>query len=147
VLETGDRHLAHTPADQVIYRISPPIHNDALNALFAAAWGEHNDSDFKTQLRHSLLYACAYAGERLIGFVNLAWDGGIHAFLLDTTVHPDYQRRGIATMLVTTAVEAARERGIEWVHVDYEPHLHAFYERCGFRPTTAGLLNLRRADS
>jgi len=39
-----------------------------------------------------LAYACAYDAEHLIGFVNLAWDGGIHTFLLDTTVHPDLQR-------------------------------------------------------
>jgi len=32
----------------------------------------------------------------LIGFVNVAWDGGDHAFLIDTKVRPDHQRRGIA---------------------------------------------------
>lgn len=94
-------------------------------------------------LSHSLAYVCAYAGERLIGFVNLAWDGGIHAFLLDTTVHPEAQRRGIGVELVKVAVDTARARGIEWIHVDYEPHLRGFYSRCGFRPTDAGLIKLR----
>jgi hypothetical protein len=32
---------------------------------------------------------------------------------------------------------------VEWVHVDYEPSLARFYERCGFRSTAAGLLKLR----
>ena len=93
-------------------------------------------------LNHSLSYICAYLDERLVGFVNLAWDGGIHAFLLDTTVHPDVRRQGIGVQLVAEAVKVAQERGIEWVHVDYEPHLRGFYERCGFRDTEAGLIHL-----
>lgn len=124
------------------YRVSPPIQNAALNELFGAAWDQHHEGDFEAQLRHSLLYVCAYDGERLVGFVNLAWDGGVHAFLLDTTTHPDYQRRGIGAELVRVAVNAARDRGIEWIHVDYEPHLAAFYQRCGFWHTDAGLIQL-----
>lgn len=128
----------------ITYRVSPPVTNEALNALFAAAWPDHQpEHDFMPVLSHSLAYVCAYAGERLIGFVNLAWDGGIHAFLLDTTVHPEAQRRGIGVELVKVAVDTARARGIEWIHVDYEPHLRGFYSRCGFRPTDAGLIKLR----
>ena len=125
------------------YRLSPPLANAALNDLFRAAWADHRERDFAAQLGHSLLYVGAFDGQRLIGFVNLAWDGGVHAFLLDTTTHPDYQRRGIGAELVRVAVEAARTHGIEWVHVDYEPHLAAFYQRCGFRYTDAGVLKLR----
>ncbi len=36
----------------------------------------------------------------------------------------------------------SRARGAEWLHVDYEEHLEAFYQGCGFRPTPAGLLLL-----
>jgi len=126
----------------ISYRISPAITNDALNALFAAAWPNHAWSDFAPVLSRSLAYVCAYRQDRLIGFVNLAWDGGIHAFLLDTTVHPDFQRHGIGRELVAQARQVARERGIEWLHVDYEPHLEAFYRGCGFRHTTAGLIRL-----
>jgi hypothetical protein len=31
---------------------------------------------------------------------------------------------------------------MEWLHVDYEPHLDSFYRACGFQPTLAGLLEL-----
>ena len=66
----------------------------------------------------------------------------MHAFLLDTTVDPEFQRRGIATELVQRVTEAARERGAHWLHVDYEPKLDGFYKACGFRPTAAGLIRL-----
>ena len=94
-------------------------------------------------MAQSLAYVCAYRAGRLVGFVNLAWDGGAHAFVLDTTFHPDVQRQGIGRRLVRRAAEVARERGVEWLHVDFDPHLRGFYERCGFLPTEAGLLNLK----
>jgi GNAT superfamily N-acetyltransferase len=80
----------------------------------------------------------------LIGFVNVAWDGGDHAFLLDTKTRATYQRRGIGTRLVATAVEHARAAGCEWLHVDWDPPLAAFYvDACGFEPCEAGLIRLR----
>lgn len=128
---------------KITYHVSPPIDNDALNQLFAAAWPNHQQTDFHQPLSHSLLYVCAYAPDTmLIGFVNVAWDGGVHAFLLDTTVHPDYQRQGIGTTLVREAATAAAARNIDWIHVDFEPHLLHFYRACGFRHTEAGLINL-----
>ncbi|MFN8371461.1 MAG: GNAT family N-acetyltransferase [Anaerolineae bacterium] len=126
----------------ILLRISPAVSNEQLNALFAAAWEQHQARDFQPVLRHSLLYVCAYQGETLVGFVNVAWDGGIHAFLLDTTVHNLYQRSGIGIQLVRAALNEAQGRGMEWMHVDFEPHLRTFYQRCGFQPTDAGLINL-----
>ena len=114
-----------------------------MNKLFASAWDGFTESDFRKMLAHSLAYVCAYSGPELVGFVNLAWDGGIHAFLLDTTVHREWQRRGIGRHLVQEAVKVAAERGIHWLHVDYEPHLDQFYKGCGFRDTHAGLRWLR----
>jgi len=82
-------------------------------------------------------------GGGLVGFVNVAWDGGDHAFLLDTKVAAEHQRQGIATALVGRAARHAKAAGCEWLHVDFEEHLAAFYfDACGFRPTTAGLIHL-----
>lgn len=131
----------HTPGS-ITYQVSPPVSNDLLNSLFAAAWGRSSETDFQPVLAHSLAYICAYDGTNLVGFVNLAWDGGIHAFLLDTTVHPEWQRQGIGSRLVQEAARVAEERGIHWLHVDYEPHLEQLYLDCGFRPTLAGLIEL-----
>jgi ribosomal protein S18 acetylase RimI-like enzyme len=119
-----------------------PITSDALNALRAAAWDEPQGGDWDAVLSRSLGWVCATDGERLVGFVNVAWDGGAHAFLLDTTVHPEYQRRGIGGSLVREATELSRERGAEWLHVDFEKEEESFYRGCGFRPTLAGLIHL-----
>jgi ribosomal protein S18 acetylase RimI-like enzyme len=121
-----------------------PVESE-LDRLWCAAGGAPLRPGYADMLQRSLCHGTVRdgAGGALIGFVNVAWDGGIHAFLLDTTVHPDFRRRGIATEMVRRVTEAARERGAEWLHVDYEPQLEALYRGCGFAPTRAGLLRLR----
>lgn len=128
----------------VAYRINPTVTNVELDQLYLASWPNHQPPyDFRPELEHALVYACAYHGDRLIGFVRLAWDGSVHAFLLEPTVHPDFRRRGIGRFLVDHVVAVARERNMEWVHVDHSTDLREFYRACGFTPTDAGLIRLR----
>jgi GNAT superfamily N-acetyltransferase len=93
---------------------------------------------------HSLGWVTARdEGALLVGFVNVAWDGGDHAFLIDTKTRADFQHRGIGTQLIAAAAQNAKAAGCEWLHVDFEERLAAFYfDACGFRPTPAGLIHL-----
>jgi ribosomal protein S18 acetylase RimI-like enzyme len=120
--------------------------NAELNALHAEAF-EHPvfDDDWNAQVRdHSLGWVCARNGDELVGFVNVAWDGGVHAFILDAMVTASAGRQGVGTSLVAAAVTEARSCSCEWLHVDFEDHLRAFYfDACGFTPTNAGLIKLR----
>ena len=138
--------IPETQSD-IRYVVSPAVTDTEMNALFDAAWPHHTTTRFEPVLSHSLAFICAYSDKRLVGFVNVAWDGGCHAFLLDTTVHPQYQHRGIGLELVATAVREATKSGIEWLHVDCEPHLWEFYHACGFVPTVAGLINLKAGEN
>jgi ribosomal protein S18 acetylase RimI-like enzyme len=133
-------------ANDIEYRIRPKIADAELNELFASAWQNHVEREFGPVLERSLTFVCAFAGTRLVGFVNVAWDGGLHGFVLDTTVRREYQHRGIGTALVRHAAAVAAERGLEWLHVDYEARLESFYRGCGFRKTEAGLLRLRSGE-
>jgi GNAT superfamily N-acetyltransferase len=96
---------------------------------------------------HSLGWVTARdSNGALVGFVNLAWDGGDHAFLLDPKTRPDYQRRGVGTAVVKLAMEGAKAAGCEWLHVDCTRDLgHFYFDACGFEPPeAAGLINLYR---
>lgn len=115
-----------------------------LRALMLASWGEPTQADFERIWSRSLAHLCAFSCGKLVGYVNIAWDGGAHASVFDTTVHPDHQRQGIGMALVKEAARVARERGAEWLHVDFEPRFADFYSACGFGPTTAGLMRLKR---
>lgn len=129
-------------SDGFRFELGGAVDDGALNALFGAAWPGHRVREFAPVLERSLLYVLAFDAERLVGYVNVAWDGGAHAFLLDPTVHPRVRRRGLGSELVRRAVEGTRERGVEWIAVDFEPGLEAFYRRCGFRASHAGVIHL-----
>ncbi|HEY5105873.1 MAG TPA: GNAT family N-acetyltransferase [Caulobacteraceae bacterium] len=120
----------------------------ALGDLLATAWPAWRGQSFAAILARSLAHVCAFEDERLVGYVNVATDGGVHAFILDTCVHPDFQRNGLGTALVRRAAKLARNRGAEWLHVDHEAHLAAFYAACGFRPAAgAALIDLTRLET
>ena len=118
-----------------------------LAPLFEAAWGSPVRAGYAAILQRSLCHGCVWDGgprRRLIGFVNVAWDGGVHAFLLDTMVARAEQRQGHAARMVKLAVERAKASGCEWLHVDFEPHLRDFYfKACGFKLCDAGLIALK----
>ncbi len=130
------------PAETIDYRVSAPVDGPSLDALMDAAWPDHARMDPEVLRRHSAGWVCAYDGDDLVGFVNVAWDGATHFFLLDTTVAPSHQRRGIGLGLVERAATLSRDRGGDWLHVDHDADLTPFYEACGFTTTPAGLIGL-----
>lgn len=121
--------------------------NEELNTLHAEAFA-HPDPhhDWIGQVKaHSLGWVTARESGELIGFVNVPWDGAMHAFLVDTIVSSRAQRHGIGTRLVDIAAHEATAAGCSWLHVDFdEKHLAFYFDRCGFRPTPAGLRALGR---
>jgi GNAT superfamily N-acetyltransferase len=119
--------------------------DDELNALHAEGFDHRvlDDPWNETLYRHSLGWVTARDDGGLIGFVNVAWDGGVHAFVLDTLTAVRARHRGVGRRLVEEAVAGARAAGCEWLHVDFEDDLGRFYlEACGFEPTPAGLIRL-----
>jgi ribosomal protein S18 acetylase RimI-like enzyme len=119
--------------------------NEAINRLHAEAF-DHRllSDDWWAQVnRHSLGWVCATADNTLVGFVNVAWDGAVHAFVLDTIVASTHRRLGIAKHMLALCTSEARKARCEWLHVDFEEHLRPLYfESAGFTPTHAGLIKL-----
>jgi hypothetical protein len=132
--------------DGIDYRWRAPITDDQLCALTVSHGGRPEPGWWDRIRPHSLGWVTAHLADgALVGFVNLAWDGCRHAFLLDTRTRGDLQRRGIATRVVRLAAHHARLAGCQWLHVDFDgaAGLGDFYfQACGFRPTAAGLIHL-----
>lgn len=129
----------------ITYEWRGDFENAEVNRLHAEAFTHRVlDDDWKGQVHeHSLGWVTARDGDELVGFVNVPWDGAIHAFILDTMVADRVGRQGIGTRLVEVATEQARAAGCEWLHVDFDDHLRSFYfDACGFTPTNAGLIAL-----
>lgn len=126
-----------------------PVDDVALSELHARAfaypsapesidvqpWGDRLE-------RHSVAWVVAFVDQELVGFVHACWDGGRHAFLLDTVVAPEHRHEGLGGRLVRALIHEVKQAGCEWLHVDFEPHLEGFYRAAGFGPTPAGLIRL-----
>ena len=136
--------------DGVAYDWRAEVTDEELVDLVRSHGGNDEPGWWDRIRPHSLGWVTARAPTgQLVGFVNVAWDGGDHAFLLDTKTRGDHQRQGIGTALVQLATARARAAGCEWLHVDFadEERFAAFYfDACGFRPTTAGLVHLPSLD-
>jgi GNAT superfamily N-acetyltransferase len=122
--------------------------NHEVNELHAAAFRTPLFSDDEWNWRllvenHSLGWVVARIDGRLVGFVNVVWDGLVHAWIQDVMVADRVGRRGIGTAVVGAAADGARAAGCETLHVDFDADLSPFYVgACGFTPTSAGLLDL-----
>jgi GNAT superfamily N-acetyltransferase len=123
--------------------------NAEVNRLHAEAFDtrvyDESEWDWRDQVeQHSLGWVVARAGDDLVGFVNVVGDGAVHAWLQDVMVARSARRRGVGMRLVAVARDAARAAGCEWLHVDFDANLKAFYlDACGFTPTAAGLIALQ----
>jgi GNAT superfamily N-acetyltransferase len=123
------------------------FNNAELNELHADAFEtrvyDEAEWNWTEQVQHSLGWVVARDDAGLVGFVNVVWDGLVHAWIQDTMVAGSARHRGVGTELVAVAVTEARGAGCEWLHVDFEDHLRPFYfDACGFTPTNAGLIEL-----
>ena len=119
--------------------------DDEVNRLHAEAFGHDlfEDGWLAQVQRWSLGWVTAREGAELVGFVNVPWDGLLHAFIIDVIVAERSRHARVGTQLISVATEQARAAGCEWLHVDFEEELTSFYfDACGFRPTKAGLIRL-----
>ena len=132
----------------VTYQWRGDFTNQEVNLLHAEAFGTKVFDESKWNWaelvhQHSLGWVVARDGTNLVGFVNIVWDGLVHAWLQDTMVAAAARGQGIGTRLVDHARRGVQAAGCEYLHVDFEDHLAAFYYgACGFQPTSAGLLEL-----
>jgi hypothetical protein len=91
--------IAQLSSQPIEYRWRGPV-TDAEVVALVRAHGGQPAAGWWDQIRPCSLgwvTTRLQGGGGLVGFVNLAWDGGDHAFFLDTKVAGEHQRQGIAT--------------------------------------------------
>lgn len=122
--------------------------NEEVNELHAEAFetrvfesSEWNWEDLTC--RHSLGWVTARINGTLVGFVNVLWDGLVHAWIQDLMVATSARHGRIGTDLVRASRDGAKQARCEWLHVDFDDALKPFYyDACGFQSSNAGLMRL-----
>lgn len=133
---------------EVVYEWRGTFASHEVNALHAEAFETRvfSDSEWNwadLSARHSLGWVTARDDSKLVGFVNVPWDGFVHAWVQDVMVAMSHRHRGVGRELISETVRGAKSAGCEWLHVDFDDDLKPFYfEACGFTPTNAGLIAL-----
>jgi GNAT superfamily N-acetyltransferase len=122
--------------------------NAEIHAVHAEAFQtrlyDESEWDWVEQCdRYSLGWVVARDGGSFSGFVNVLWDGLVHAFIEDVMVASSARRSGIGVGLVHAARDGARSAGCEFLHVGFDEELRPFYiDACGFDPVVGGVMSL-----
>ena len=104
-------------------------------------WKILSGSQADKALANSLYIVGAYEDERLVGMGRIVGDGAVICYVQDLIVHPDYQKRGVGSMVLSTLVrfvEGLREENTEMMLcLMCAKGREKFYEKHGFlaRPT------------
>lgn len=84
---------------------------------------------------------------RLIGCARILSDGVYLHYITDVMVAPDWQRRGVGTALLKTALDYCRRQGYIKVFLTAIPGSEAFYARFGFKDSLSRVVTLRGEDA
>jgi ribosomal-protein-alanine N-acetyltransferase len=76
--------------------------------------------------------------ENIIGYICANY---LHheSHILNLAVHPDFRRRGVATILMNEAIRELKEKGCVFMYLEVRisnTGAHRFYERFGFKTET-----------
>ncbi len=122
--------------------------NEEIHELHAEAFEtrlfDESEWDWVKQTAdHSLGWVVARAGGQFVGFVNVLWDGFVHAFIEDVMVHKLVRHSRVGVGVVHAARDGATAAGCEFLHVQFGEHLTPFYiDACEFKPMPGGLMEL-----
>lgn len=136
------------PGNNVTFDWRGAFDNAEIHALHAAAFEtrlfDGSEWDWVQQCqRYSLGWVVARYDDRFVGFVNVLWDGLVHAFIEDVMVDSSVRHHGVGVGLVHAARDGAAAAGCEFLHVGFDEELRPFYiDACGFAPTVGGLMPL-----
>ena len=106
------------------------------NLCISVGWASRPLNKLEQALNTSFEYVTAWhidgTQKELIGFARAVSDGVYQATLLDITVHPDFQGRGIGKAIVKTIIKQLHAAQIAEIALFASPHVTDFYHLLGF---------------
>jgi aralkylamine N-acetyltransferase len=115
---------------------------DLVQLFKAASLGGRAGDKVRRAFENSAVVCFAKDGERLVGAARALSDGEYHATIYDVVVHPDYQRQGVGSRLMS---ELLARLPVWRVLLVADGEAKRFYQRLGFEPYGDVMARLDRA--
>ncbi|MEQ9561614.1 MAG: GNAT family N-acetyltransferase [Woeseiaceae bacterium] len=95
-------------------------------------------------LPNSLYAACIRIDDRLVAMGRVVGDGGCNFEIVDVAVHPDFQRQGLGSKIMTSLMDYLRQHAPESAYVCLIADRGAenLYRRFGFEFTAPDSLGM-----
>ena len=114
---------------------------DYLDIRARVGWKVLLEEQAKTALKNSLCVIGAYEDDRLIGMGRIVGDGAVICYIQDLVVAPEYQSRGVGSLLLQHLISYAENLRVEnsqmMLCLMCAKGREEYYEKHGFlaRPT------------
>lgn len=136
----------------IVLREELPDKNDYFSLFESTGWNQGykaSPEELEIANRNSWLTLSAFDDDKLVGFGRVVTDFTLHAMIFDLIVLPDYQGRGIGTMVFKALVKKCQEKGIRDIQLFCAKGQKGFYEKNGFeaRPYNAPGMQLRKSKA
>ena len=103
---------------------------EAAAVVLAAPLGERNPEKMRRAFENSFAVCFVFDGGTLAGMGRIVSDGEYQAVLYDLCLRPEYQGRGLGTLLLEKLMDTVRGLTVLLYAV---PGKQGFYRRFGFR--------------
>ena len=115
-------------------QLNGDVTSDEINNLMDLVIPGRDHDNFTETLKRSLGYVVVRDKTgTLIGYCNLAWDGGRHATIFDLNVHPDHRNQDFVFSMLQKLVEGARNTpDLRYLHADFNKSRTKIAEKYGF---------------
>jgi len=123
----------YVPADaaataEIFLRAIREVASKDYSSAQVDAWAKIDDAEIWAQWRANRPTWLAFCKTLPVGFADLKADGCLDMMF----VHPDYQGKGVASLLLDTVEAAARESGRQRIFTEASLTARPFFERKGF---------------
>jgi len=117
---------------------------ELADVIEAAPLGKRDHGKLETAFRNSEMRCFACHNGRLIGAGRGISDGALRAAIYDVVVLPEYQGKGIGTMIMNYLLERANA---EIIMLFANPGKEPFYGRFGFRKMKTAMAIMKDPES
>jgi GNAT superfamily N-acetyltransferase len=125
---------------EIVFSEKLPDKNEFFALFETTGWNQSyqaSPDELELANRNSWFTISAFDDDKLVGFGRVVTDYVLHAMIFDMIVQPDYQGKGIGTMIIKTLVKKCKDHGIRDIQLFCAVGKKGFYEKHGFEVRAA----------